>query len=387
MPNNKFNTNTKTKDWFPFAKYLFKTEHHPIRQSKVKCSSAVETLLSPQEVQMLEGLTNSFQCTERECIRIVLYEASRSPSKAHEAAFRKANRESKERGHTARSARRRWNLPKTEKDEACLAAKDLKISDKEFLRLAIIWLAKGIKDESIIRLTQSPRIPKDEVAMTWSRENQGKPQSEAVSKLKEARDKAYDEAQKRGIEQDERLYAERGRMMDLIRDEGLGNVYSQFAPTGQTVNGHPKQKMDLQTVDALLQIEQLEIIEKADEEANEDHMDELEREIFRTMLSMPEGVSDDIIEEIAKETIKERKEQKEFKDFLENSSDEMMIDYDNCLFWSLRTPFAPYEIELRVTTESDLLRQEGESAQDYVLRLLPKKYIDQWNAYCSKPLQ
>ena len=84
---------------------------------------------------------------------------------------------------------------------------------------------------------------------------------------------------------------------------------------------------------------------------------------------------------------KSRLKKKEFQDFLENSSDEMLIDYDNCLFWSLRTPFSPYEIELKAKIESDLVRQEGESAQDYVLRLLPEKYIDQWNAYCSKPLQ
>jgi len=190
MTKNKFNTNTKTKGFFPFPKYLFKTENHPIRLSTDKCSSAIEALFSPQEIQMIEGLTNSLQCDEREVIRIALYEASRSSSEAYEAAIDYSKSDSKERGHTARSTKGRWNLPKFEKDETAIAAKSLNISDKVFLRLAIIWLAKGIKDESIIRLTKSPRIPKDEVAMQWSRDNRDKPPSEAVKKLKDARDEA-----------------------------------------------------------------------------------------------------------------------------------------------------------------------------------------------------
>ncbi len=139
---------------------------------------------------MLEGLTNTLQCEEREAIRIALYEASRSSSKAYEVAISYSKSDTKERGHTARSSKGRWNLPKLEKDEIAKAAKSLSISDKVFLRLAIIWLAKGIKHESIIRLTKSPRIPKDEVAMQWSRDNRDKPPSEAVKKLKDARDDA-----------------------------------------------------------------------------------------------------------------------------------------------------------------------------------------------------
>ena len=143
--NNKFNTNTKTKGFFPFPKYLFKTENHPIRLSTEKCSSAIEALFSQQEIQMLEGLTNSLQCDERESIRIALYEVSRISSDAYETELSCAKPDSKERGHASRSNKRRWNLPELEKDEMIQAAKELSISEKAFLRLAIIWLAKGIK--------------------------------------------------------------------------------------------------------------------------------------------------------------------------------------------------------------------------------------------------
>jgi len=187
---NKFNFNTKTKEFFPFPKYLFRTENHPVRQSTLKCSSSVEAALSVQETQMIEGMTASLQCNEREAIRIALYEAVRKASEAYEGYFECARWDKTIRGHTARSRKNKWSLPKIEKEEASMAAKQLKLSDKEFLRIAIIWLARGIKNESIIRLSKSPRIPKDEVAMKWSRDNRDKPPSEAVKKLKNARDDA-----------------------------------------------------------------------------------------------------------------------------------------------------------------------------------------------------
>ena len=231
MTDNKFNTNTKTKGFFPFPKYLFKTENHPIRISKDKCSSAIEALFSPQEIQMLEGLTNSLQCDEREAIRIALYEASRSSSEAYEAAIDYSKSDSKERGHTARSTKGRWNLPKLEKDETAKAAKSLNISDKVFLRLAIIWLAKGIKDESIIRLTKSPRIPKDEVAMQWSRDNRAKPPSEAVKKLKDARDDAkalsdyiFEKKQDEGFREYESNHSKTSDLKHIEKEELIEDI-------------------------------------------------------------------------------------------------------------------------------------------------------------------
>ena len=82
---------------------------------------------------------------------------------------------------------RQWTLPKSEKDNASKAAKEIAITDAEFIRLAIIWLRNGIRNDSIQRLTNSKRIPKDDVAMKWSRDNQGKPPNEQVANLKQAK--------------------------------------------------------------------------------------------------------------------------------------------------------------------------------------------------------
>ena len=64
--NNKFNTG-KTSGFFPFTKWLFATNNHPVITSKEKCSSkTAKAKFSTQELQMLDGLANMFQCDERE---------------------------------------------------------------------------------------------------------------------------------------------------------------------------------------------------------------------------------------------------------------------------------------------------------------------------------
>jgi hypothetical protein len=167
MSTNKkkrYNTSTKTKEWFPFPKYLFETTNHPILLSTDKCSSSIESLFCQQEVEQIKSITNSLQCSQRDAVRIALFEVIRAGQAAHEKSYEKAKSGSSVKGHEGRSSIKRIYLPKAEKAAAEQAAKQLGISIKEFLRLAVIWLADGIKEESITRLTCSKRIDEDEVA-------------------------------------------------------------------------------------------------------------------------------------------------------------------------------------------------------------------------------
>lgn len=183
---NKFNTSKNTKGWFPFAKFLFITDNHPIRQSKDKCSSSIEALFSQQELEQINGITNSLQCETKDAIRIALYETCKDAHTAYEKTYIKAKSASTVKGHEGRKTEKRLTLPLSEKQAALDAAKQLNITIKEFLRLAVIWIADGIKEESITSLTNSKRIGKDAVAKQWSRDNRDKPPSESVKKLKEA---------------------------------------------------------------------------------------------------------------------------------------------------------------------------------------------------------
>lgn len=185
--NHKYNDSKNTKGWFPFAKYLFITDKHPIRQSEEKCSSSVKALLSQQEEQQVLGLTNTLQCSERDALRIAVYEVTKDAEAAFAKVFDKAKAASTVKGHEGRNRQLKFNLPKSERTHLDNCAKQLGITPKEFLRLAVIWLEEGIRDESIVRLTKSRRIGKDAVSKLWSRDNQGKAPSEIVAKFKQAR--------------------------------------------------------------------------------------------------------------------------------------------------------------------------------------------------------
>ena len=80
-----------------------------------------------------------------------------------------------------------------------MEAKQLGISDSEFIRMAIVWLQRGIRDGSIKEITNRKLIPFDAVAKQWSRDNpgskaQGRSPHSGVAKLKEAAREAYEQA-------------------------------------------------------------------------------------------------------------------------------------------------------------------------------------------------
>ena len=137
---NKYNTG-KTKGYFPINKWRCDASKHPVNIASEKCASSTpRALFSQQELQIVVGLSNTLKCDEGNAVRIALYEASKSAKKAHEMAFRYARSASTEKGHEGRSSESRWKLPKTEKLAAAKAAKELGITDAEFIRLSSIWL-------------------------------------------------------------------------------------------------------------------------------------------------------------------------------------------------------------------------------------------------------
>ena len=115
-----------------------------------------------------------------------MFEVIKEAHSAYEKTYEKAKSGSTCKGHEGRKTKKRLSLPLSEKQNALDAAAQLNISIKEFLRLAVIWLADGIKEETITSLTKSRRIGKDTIAYQWSRENRNKPASESVKNLKEA---------------------------------------------------------------------------------------------------------------------------------------------------------------------------------------------------------
>ena len=249
----KFNTG-KTKNYFPLLRWRFNTDDHPVIKSTEKCaSSTAKSKFSMQELQMLVGLTNTLQCNEREAVRIALYEAAKSADKAHETVFTCAASQSTEKGHQGRSSLKQWKLPKAEKEIAVEAAKELGISDSEFIRMAVIWLQRGIRNGTVDALTNSKLIPFDAVAKTWSRENpgskaQGRVPHAGVAKLKQAAKTAYEEAR---YINEQRNKAQWARRQTYLMENG-------FELPLDDNGGFDK----LESLDALIEIQEAENFER-----------------------------------------------------------------------------------------------------------------------------
>ena len=195
---------------------------------------------------MLVGLTNTLQCNEREAVRIALYEASRSAEKAYEMAFAGAASQSTEKAHQGRTLLKQWKLPKQEKERAAQAAKDLRIPDKEFLRLSIIWLQRGIRDSSKKELSNCKLIPFDTEAKKWSRENpgseaQGRTPHPGVAKLKKAASAAYERAGE--------IYRQRNEAKWTTRRAYL-------MENGFVISPDEDEQQRLSSIDALIEIQE-----------------------------------------------------------------------------------------------------------------------------------
>ena len=194
--NNKFNKTINPSGakpplgWWKFRKNRYITINHPVITTKEKCAFKVETILSPQEKQTLEGITRTLQTSKRDAVRIAIYELGKDVFKA-ENFLQYANKETKERGHTSRSVECSCRVIKTEKESAQEIAKTFEISEKEAVRLCIIWLGRKL-DEINFRLTKCTRIGQEQLAREWSKEYDGS--GSKLEKLKEASYAAYEDA-------------------------------------------------------------------------------------------------------------------------------------------------------------------------------------------------
>ena len=78
--NNKFNKTINPSGaepplgWWKFRKNRYITTNHPSITTKEKCSFKAETILSPQEKQILEGLTRTLLTSKINAVRIAIYE-------------------------------------------------------------------------------------------------------------------------------------------------------------------------------------------------------------------------------------------------------------------------------------------------------------------------
>ena len=225
---SKYNSSSKSAEWFPYKKRIFNSNNHPVIQSKEKCSYKTEALLSFQERQMFDGVISSLQCNERDALRISIHTLSQQVTPTTIQTVECAKAGTKEQGHTSRSIPLSVRITKEDQLNLKSIAKVNSQSIKEAIRTTIIWMANGIKDESISKITGCSELNQDDKAKEWKANQKEITKHPSTQRLKEVRQfwkEEYEEKnawseEKEKLNRDERLARRVGIPLweDVIED-------------------------------------------------------------------------------------------------------------------------------------------------------------------------
>ena len=363
--SNQEGTKTALAFW-KFPKNRYRTEKHPVIISKVKCSSKVETILSFQEKQMLEGLVNAVQTSQRDAIRIALYELSKTSLEASLRLLKYASKGSQEKGHTSRSSKVTAKLPKAEKVVFDELQTNCKLTSKETVRLAIIWLAMSVKDEDF-KLTKSPRVSQKKLAREWSK-TYDKEKGSKLTALSEAADAAYEKAKEEAEERREEEYKRRGETLELMKKDGSLAMWAALQDADQSW------QLDPQIIDEYEASLNSESFEKWIIGLEE--LSEREKEIERIKASFPPGTEDD---QLANDIYEINRRERQEEEFLNSCTDEELIDQSPELFFMNRPELNGiffYDDVISFKTDKEYKRKDGETADEYFNRAFPLNVLE-----------
>ena len=363
--SNQEGTKTALAFW-KFPKNRYRTEKHPVIISKVKCSSKVETILSFQEKQMLEGLVNAVQTSQRDAIRIALYELSKTSLEASLRLVKYVSKESQEKGHTSRSSKVTAKLPKAEKVVFDELQTNCKLTSKETVRLAIIWLAMSVKDEDF-KLTKSPRVSQKKLAREWSK-TYDKEKGSKLTALTEAADAAYEKAKEEAEERREEEYKRRGETLELMKKDGSLAMWAALQDADQSW------QLDPQIIDEYEASLNSESFEKWIIGLEE--LSEREKEIERIKASFPPGTEDD---QLANDIYEINRRERQEEEFLNSCTDEELIDQSPELFFMNRPELNGiffYDDVISFKTDKEYKRRNGETADKYFNRAFPLNVLE-----------
>ena len=271
MTNNRFNKGKLGKE-FPITQHRWTTTNHPIFKN-ANCRSKLETRFTGNEKQTLEALCRYFQCELRDALRICLYEAARTPVEALAEHLTTARLDTTERGHSNASHKLAIRLPTVEKKAILAVADEMGVSEKVIIRLAFIWMSRGIRDQSITKLKGCTKWSQKKCKDAWKETvEQGAPSK--LEALRHSHQKAYDTARELGVKYDALIYEERGHAMRTMVDLGIPiNVQGKFS---------------LELVDTFIQMEEVKFFQRLIDE------DKTDRSPLQVVQDYYEGKHDDV---------------------------------------------------------------------------------------------
>lgn len=270
MPQNKYNQSRRLGSadkgilyYFCIKQFRFNTERHPINQSRERCAASLKAVVSHQETQILEGLSNTLECNERQALRICIYEFLSAGHPILDRDLERSKSGASEKGHESRNEKLVLKLPSSEKKAFQAVAKEVGLTDGELLRLSFIWLRNQIRIEDLAKLDNSSRRCQKELFRKWSSTHDGSPSK--LTNLRDASQEAWDEAEERAFDR----YLEKEQHKKLRRLYKAENKYADNSQIDALI------QLDMQRLDPFeSEIQQL---------LNEGKIDDIEAEIRRLM--------------------------------------------------------------------------------------------------------
>ena len=184
-----------------------------------------------------------------------------------------------------------------------------KLTSKETVRLAIIWLAMSVKDEDF-KLTKSPRVSQKKLAREWSK-TYDKEKGSKLTALTEAADAAYEKAKEKAEERREEEYKRRGETLELMKKDGSLGMWATLQDADQSW------QLDPQIIDEYEASLNSESFEKWIIGLEE--LSEREKEIERIKASFPPGTEDD---QLANDIYEINRRERQEEEFLNSCADE-----------------------------------------------------------------
>ena len=273
MASNKYNRSRSIGSdkrsilqYFSIKQFRFNTSRHPINQSKERCAASLKAVISHQERQIIDGLVNTLECTERQALRICIHEFLNNAEETSAQDLSRARSGSTEKGHEKRNQKLKLQLPSSEKKAFTESRESQGLKEGELLRLTFIWLRNQIRVEDLARLDSSSRRSQIELFRKWSTTHDGS--ESKLKNLREASDAAWSDAEDRAF----------NRYLEKEQQKKLRRLYKAEHPYADSAQLDVLIQLDMEKHDPI-ELEVQRMIE-------EDGIDEREAEIQRLMLHL-----------------------------------------------------------------------------------------------------
>ncbi len=217
--NPKYNK-SRNGTWWPIKQYRFNTDDHPVTLDKDPKTEEIQLMLSYNEKQIVDGLTNMLMSKTSIALRVALQEHHRVKGSVHNhKGYMPAQHN---RAVTKRDRKVKARVTATEASLAKSLATEWDVKVSDVIRVCCLELASLIRADKIKSLQGCKRLTQMECIKEWGKNNKDRPKGSKLTALK----KAAQTASTKTEEQLEEEYAYWGTCLDHANAMGVASQFN-----------------------------------------------------------------------------------------------------------------------------------------------------------------